>query len=1206
MTEPFDFEAFFQDQLHVPIIENIKEPIPVSSITKEKESEMMRQYLNYNKLTQQHLDVYNQFTKNIANIIMSKTITLKDGRVITFDQVEIKKPTYKEKNTEYVLTPSYSRSHFLTYDAEVSANLIIKRNNSIIYTNKNRILIYRLPVMLFSNLCHLENKTNQELVELGEDPIEQGGYFIVEGREFILMLEEKLSTNRIFIMNSSPKIREYSTALKLTTNTSKGTALNELIYKTQDLKNILKYSFQSLRKKSDKTKPDKFGETKKMNVIYVFQLFSIVHLNSTYCYEVNDIIDLIKPYLINVKSLHYLYPSLSALSQMKPITAAEVLMKKIGKGNLSENEKREAMVNELKTVLEHMDDIEAEQGESKEEYEYRIIKLKVNLLAIMVAKYLDYLGGFTPLDDRDDWGNKRVEGPGRKMEHLTKQAWNKAIKDINDKSLRDDIKNEQIEQIFHGINGQGVSVIITKNFRDAFTSTKWGIKGQNQKNNATQSLVRDNLLATLSHINTINVNIQRTDKNSTIRLAQSNQYRYVCYVKTPEGSSCGLVKNLTITSKLSLNRGIQGDHIIGTYLSTTVDKTVTNQHIVLLNGKFMGWCQGEETRQILLDARRKGEIYYDTSLYIDDRYLIIDVSPSRLLSPVLIVDPESQQLVIDVKNITDLTPENLIEQGAMEYISALEERNLKIAMDVNHLKKSTKPFTHCEMSGRAALGVAADMIPFMQHNQAPRNTYQSSMGTQALSIPHLNHKGRFDGTIKILESPTPPIVKTSMYDQLGLTERGMGQNVIVAFMAYPGTEEDAFIFNKASIDRGLFRMVKYFTIRGAVKISDRNVKAYFAKPMTKTPEEAKRYQNINENGLPIIGSFIDEHQCVIGIIKEKNGIKQNASIYTNQGEQGVVEDVSIHSTLTDHVVTVKLSTTRTPKKGWKFAARSAQKGTIGLILESHQLPFEESTGIVPDIIVNTSVIPSRMTVSYLLELIAGKAAAMYGETVDASAFQPVDLDKYKQMLRDVGLNSNGYSRLRSGETGEKIDADIYMGVIYFQALKHQPEDKATVRNKGSYSSTTHQPVKGRQNGGGLRIGGMEVDTFLAHGASSIVKERLCNVSDVYKMAECKGCGTPATFNSITKEFECSQCELSNAVKVTIPYVYKYLRQLLGVMSVKVSHKFDTTLDVDEEIKEEEEEEEDVESDEFSVSSSESEKEYSEEEEDQNDEFDDEF
>ncbi|HSW76914.1 MAG TPA: hypothetical protein VLG50_07700 [Candidatus Saccharimonadales bacterium] len=1839
MADQFDFDEFFETQITLPPINTdvVAKTFPIEHITttlyKKREGELMETYLKYNSLTQQHIDVYNQFLTRISNIISAKEIILDDGRRVRFENLNFDKPFYKVKNEQKrILYPQYARSEHLTYDAELTANLIIRKNDKIIYTSKNRILLMKMPVMLFSMLCHLENKTAQELIELGEDPIEQGGYFIIEGVEKIIMLEEKLSTNRMFIMPAPTKIKKYATTIRLITNTSKGTLLNELIFNNNK---TMKYSIQYLRKKNLK-KGEQFEKTKKINVIFIYQLFSEMYLNKTYCYKIDDIKNLIRIYLINSRSLdhfHHTVSEIDLLNHNKPksITPMDVLLKKANQTNLSDVDKKEFVKNLLKSIFEH-DDIDPFEGEKDENYKIRIIKTKITLLSIMVAKFLDYLSGEIQLDNRDDWANKRVEGPGRKMEQLTRIAWNKVTKNIVDNMLRENMNNEEIEKVYHS---NVANDAMNKIFRDSFINSKWGPKGGNQKNNVTQTLVRDNMFATLSHINTINVNIQRTDKKIDLRLEQSSQYRYICYVKTPEGSNCyhintgillkngdvkcigdlkngdevmtinpltleqspskifnhfiksteeygcpvfkittlngreiiatddhpfltqrgmvmlkdldikndklviypgvkplphivdqrtivldenivrkrlqdminssaiekaivrlkeksllplynddyklpiiariagftladgsititkqktpmisycfgcqydgylffedlrnlgfdeqfklkyrqnlvkskrrqtaslnstwhtqptnllaylmlsldlmygkrvekeskpvpdwvmngsilvkrefvagfqggdgskiyakkrkgkvnaynvkfphtvnnkcpehlsslimffnqlvdiftelkikvsnikhkliyedryevkinfsstndniinymdtvgyrycvdkstfsyhiseylkykqnkieernqlksqilnltnegynpseiskklvssileytglgntlapkdtmglkewlnitssnnncvfmpiksiepeqncmvadfttlsdnhsmvadgfvasncGLLKNIALTTRLSLDRGIEGDRIIQNYITTTMDKTTSNKHILMLNGKYIGWCNGEELRSKLITLRRQGSIYYDTSFYIDSQFLYIDASPSRLISPVLIVDEKSQRLILDMKDIQDLNPENLIQQGAMEYISAWEEKNLKIAEDVEHLLKrkhlldglnqdelslfllKNKPYTHCEISGRAALGVAADSIPFMTYNQPARNVFQclwketpvlmsdgsrkkikdimigdevitfdpdtmvtsttkvihqyvkhtdkiiykiktksgreitatedhkfmtnqgwcevrnmnmktllvmyldchyvyetidcvrkidnvdiadittesenhsfiagggfcvhnSSMITQAVSNYHLNYKSRFDGTVKVLESPTPPIVKTAIYDTLGLAQRGMGQNVIVAFMAYPGTEEDAFIFNQGSIDRGLFRMVKYFNYDGKVRISDPNVKSYFGKPQLNPGENEDTYQHINMHGLPIIGSYIKAGQCVIGIIKEKDGVKYNRSIYLNYGDEGIVDDVRFHETDVYEIISVKLHVTRIPEKGDKYAARMAQKGTIGNIKPYHAMPFSVKSGITPDIIVNTTVIPSRMTISYLMEMLAGKAAAYYGETIDGSAFQDVDFDIIKQKLKDVGFNPYGYEILRDGETGKLLDVEIFMGVVYMQALKHQPVDKMSVRSVGTITSMTQQPVKGRPRGGGLRFGGMEVDTLIAHGSSAAIKERLCDVSDKYKMAICKPCGTTAVYNDILKLYECPVCNANDVRKVTLPYSLKYHNHIANAMAFNITPKLGQEkhkmveekeeVEKVEEVKEEEEEEEEEE------------------------------
>ena len=994
----FDFENFFVNQL-VPVA---SKKVDLYQPKKENEQIIMDNYLAFNKTSQQHIDVFNQFIKKSANIISSKIITLDNGRTIHFENLQCTKPIYinHKNNTEHDLTPQIAREKEMTYASEWTVDLVIKINNKVVFTSKNRIPIVKIPVMLHSNLCHLEGKTSSELIALGEDPIEQGGYFIVSGVEKIIMLEEKLSTNRIFIMPSSPKVnKKYRTNIRLTTNTSKGTAVNELIF---NVNNVMKYSFQSLHKKKEPEKNEKFEKTKKLNVIYVFQLFSMLYFNDTYTND--DIMNLIKPYLIKPSSIKFLYSSMAAVSAINmgkdPVSGYDILIRKMMIENLSDQEKLTKVKLLFREIYEHLYDIDPYDGEKVKAYELRIVKTKINLLALMVAQYLDYLAGVIPLDDRDDWANKRVEGPGRKMEQLLRSSWNKVLKDIEMNKLRKDMDNNSIETAFRGHEPHDK---INKIFNECFINSKWGLKQSNQKNNATQTLSRDNIMASLSHINTINVNIQRTDKDIAKRMVQYSQAGYVSYIKTPESDQCGFVKNIAQTTKLSLDRGVDGDRIIWLVISDLVtDRDISHTHIVMLNGKMVGWCEGWHVRDVLIQARRRGEIYYDTSLFINNQFLYIDASPSRLIRPLLIVK-DGKLLTDDAKS---LDPDDLIQSGAMEFVSAWEEKNLKVAENYDALierynlvknlseeeliafEQLNRPFTHCEISPRAAFGIADEFIPLPQHNQAPRNMYQSGMGTQAVSSYHLNYKSRFDGTQKILESPVPPIVRTATSQLLGIAERGMGQNVIIAIMAMPKTEEDSFILNQGSIDRGLFRMVKEFTVDGKIKLTDPNVHAHFGKPALQPDDKPDKYDHINESGLPIMNSYITEGQCVIGIIKEKSdGKKVSASVFLGPGERGRVTQVLISEQPTTKTVRVKLTVTRLPKVGDKYAARQSQKGTIGNIWPAADMPFEEDTGMVPDMIMNPAAIPSRMTISLILEMIAGKQAAYFGETVDASAFQ---------------------------------------------------------------------------------------------------------------------------------------------------------------------------------------------------------------------------
>ena len=1269
----FDFEGFLKSQI-VLASEDINREIEEKALeyfdVGDKKN-IINEYLKFNKLTQQHIDVYNNFIKKASNIICSKVIDIGDGRKIYFEDLKFEKPMYQYENTRRKLFPMHARRAHKNYESEWSVQVVIKQNNKEVFRSPDHMCIARIPVMLFSMLCHLENMTDEELIEIGEDPLEYGGYFIVGGTELIILLEEKLSTNRMFIMNSTGDIKDYNTTLKITTDTLKGTRLDELIFNTS---NVMKYSIQYLKKANDDKKKSNYKRTKKINVIYVFQLLSEFYLDGEFCSSIDEITDLIRKFVTNPKSMDALLETIAATrSKNNPFTAKEVLSKKI-KGNLSIDVQTEDIMAILKNVLEHLEDLSPLDGESLQAYTKRIVKLKVNQLAIMVASYADYLAGFRELDDRDHWANKRVEGPGRKKAQLLRNSLNKTVADIS-KLLDKTMSNEQLYKI---INDGTICKNISKYFNDSMKNSKWGIKGGKLQNNATQILNRDNMFATWSHINTINVNIQRTDKNKKIRQIPPNQLRKVGYIKSPEGSNCifiqtpvvradgrttslgelrdgdvvltidpvtlqqspsiiknhfiksteeygkpvlkiivengkevvctddhpfltqlgwilakdltiekhkivmyqpidntydgsncvlmpiqkiephphcmvadfttesdnhsfiansfcvhncGLVKPLAITTRISLDRGIEGDRVILMYITYTEEETVQNQHIFILNGKYIGWVDGSLTRDTLISARRNGNIYYDTSFYIDEKYLYADSSPSRLVSPVLIVDKVSQKLVMDLKNITDISPENMIKEGAMEYISAWEEINCKVATDYKTLHKKTveitrsklayqkakklykdskgdknmeqykeeylkkrsnyrsllksKLYTHCDMSGRTGFGVAADTTPFTHHNEGPRNVYQSGMITQAISVPHINYRQRFDNMMKILESPATPIVKTDMYDILGLTERGIGQNVVIAVAAADNTEEDSILFNQGAIDRGLFRIVKYFTVQGQIKISDPIIKSYYGNPAKHGLPYDKKYKNLNEHGLPIIGSYLDEQDCVIGIIKEKNGIKHDDSIYLNYGEKGIVDDIIYHETDTHEIITVKIRHTRIPSNGDKYAARYSQKGTIRIVDEL-DMPFVEATGVVPDVMINVTVFPSRKTVSYFYEIITGKAAALSGDTVDATAFEDVDMDKWNDILEKHGYSKKGTERMRDGKTGHAIQTDIYIGVAYIQALKHQPQDKIGVRSQGPICSTTHAAVKGRFKNGGLRL------TLSASVMSKIIASQRCS------------------------------------------------------------------------------------------------------------------
>lgn len=597
--------------------------------------------------------------------------------------------------------------------------------------------------------------------------------------------------------------------------------------------------------------------------------------------------------------------------------------------------------------------------------------------------------------------------------------------------------------------------------------------------------------------------------------------------------NCGILKNMAITTRLTLDQRDSRivEFVKGRYLDSP---TPDIRGKLIINGRFYGFCEVNALADDLRKLRRtKDSLPWGTSITVKGDILEIYTDASRPIRPLAIVDKEKQELMIDILGLRGASFEELVDKGAVEYLDPSEQEWIKLASSVasirmreDSIKESAeycerleadievaknngvsdeemqkllndlneanaarddasrkKPYTHCELDPTAQFGIAASLIPYLNHNQAPRNVYEASMIKQALAYPHSNHLGRMrDGKVKVLAFPTQPFFQTIFEKEYGLDKAPIGDTLVVMFGTYLGyNQEDAFILNKTSIELGKFRNIKYFTKTITVESKDSIIEE-LGIPKLKEGEDPLRYAHLTRQGLPMIGSSLKQGDCVIGKIQHNRdtGEDANLSEFMMVGEEGTVDSVyvssidgsSINNTgqprKTDITVTVKLRVFRIPTIGDKFAPRNAQKGTIGLIVPEEDLPFSELAGRKPDIIVNPHCLPSRMTLSYIMELIGTKGAAFKGDYVDATAFRPFDLDEFRMTLRDRGYDDLGYETMYSGMSGRRIQGQIYMGPCYWQELKHHVRDKIQMRSRGSYNTKTHQPPGGRARGGGIR------------------------------------------------------------------------------------------------------------------------------------------
>ena len=582
-----------------------------------------------------------------------------------------------------------------------------------------------------------------------------------------------------------------------------------------------------------------------------------------------------------------------------------------------------------------------------------------------------------------------------------------------------------------------------------------------------------------------------------------------------------------------------------------------NKTKIYINGELLGYCEDPVNfTQEMREKRRNGEVSHEMNItyYEDNDEIYIFNDPGRARRPLIIVEDGVPLLREEHMNKVangKLKWDDLINSGLIEYLDAEEEENSYIAMNFADLNDE---HTHLEIDPATMLGICAGIIPFSDHNSSPRNTMEAGMTKQALGLYVSNYALRTDTRAHLLHHPQTPIVKTRIIDSTNYDLRPSGQNFVVALMSYEGYNmEDAMVINKGSLERGLARSSFFRAYDTSEKryaggqvdkfeVPDKNIKGYRS-------EEA--YRNLDEDGVVNPESYVESGDVLIGKTSPPRFLEENfesgltekrreTSVTVRHGEKGIVDAVLLSETVEgSRLAKIRVRDTRQPEFGDKFASRHGQKGVVGLILSPEDVPFTEF-GVVPDLIVNPHAIPSRMSIGQVLEMVAGKAGCLEGQRVDATPFNQTLEDEIKQQLIDNGFESAGCESLYSGVTGERIDAEIFVGVAYYQKLHHMTTDKVYARSRGPVQVLTRQPTEGRAREGGLRFGEMERDCLIAHGAALTLKERLLDESDKYEAIVCDNCGMLAVFDKNRNKKYCPICGDVETYPVEISYAFKLL------------------------------------------------------------------
>ncbi len=1113
----------------------------MAEIDKEELLLLQKSFFKEKGLVRQHLDSYNEFidhglqqmidTVGEINIELPENpYKIKLGQAWIIDpQTRISGPYVTEVDgTKHEIFPTEARFRDLSYVAPIAVEMtpIIDGREQ----DTELVLIGDIPVMLKSKLCVLSQLQQEELVLHGEDPKDPGGYFIINGSERVTVALEDLAANRILVDIDTRGAHP--------------------VYQAKIFSTTVGFRARiELRLKSD-------------GAIYVTipgvpsEIPFIIVMRALGLESDKEIAETISPDQLMQNMLELSFEKAAGVETIKE--ALEYIGNRVAHGQVLEYRLQRAQNILDRNFLPHLD----RQPENRMD--------KAIFLGEMACRVIELKLRRRTTDDKDHFKNKRLKLAGPLLSDLFRVAFRNLCRDIKYQLERMGFKRQMIT-----VSAAVRPGIISDRLQHALATGNWG-RG---RVGITQLLDRTNLVSTLSHLRRLQSPLSRSQPNFEARDLHPTHWGRLCPNETPEGSNCGLVKNLALSACISVAVSVdavrQAIYALGVLPTQDANRELRAAGSkIFINGSIMGYHpHPEELVSELRNKRRRGEVsleinvaHFKTLGGRDE--VCINCDEGRVRRPLIIVEngvPKLQPEHIDKIRSGEWSWEDLVKNAVMEYIDAEEEENVYVALSLDEISPK---HTHVEISAYTILGICASLIPYPEHNQSPRNSYEAAMAKQALGVYATNFIYRVDSRSHILHYPQIPIVNTKPMEILGYNQRPSGQNCVVAVISFEGYNmEDALIFNKASIERGLGRSTFYRIYEAECRQYLGGLKDRFLIPKAgiRGFRGEQYYRLLEPDGVVSLEANTIGGDVLIGrtspprFLEEykefevKGPSMRDTSVDVRQSEVGIVDDVFItESNEGNKLVKVKLRNQRIPELGDKFASRHGQKGVIGMIIPQEDMPFTE-TGIVPDIVINPHAIPSRMTIGQFLESMAGKMAAGRGRTADGTPFVSEKSGDIKQILIDCGFSHTGREVFYSGTTGEKFAADIFIGVVYYQKLHHMVSDKVHARARGQVQMLTRQPTEGRARGGGLRFGEMERDCLIGHGAAMLLRDRLLEESDKYLLYICENCGYIAYYDIKQRAYVCRICEEGGQVSpIVISYAFKLLLQEL--MSLCVAPK----------------------------------------------------
>ncbi|XP_033762318.1 DNA-directed RNA polymerase I subunit RPA2-like [Pecten maximus] len=1115
------------------------------------------QHLPLQELTKPHVESFNFFLKEglptaVKNIPTTE-FALPNGDRVRFKLLDatLYQPRVSQGN-HFAVTqkvyPAECRERGVTYKGGLIIQLLWSVNDNISGTLEKEI--GSIPIMVKSDGCNLSKLNPAELIKRGEEAEEMGGYFVVNGLEKVV---------RMLVM---PR-RNYPTCMTRPSWKNRGKQYTEfgvsircVLDDQSGITNILHYLSNGMATLS-------FTYNKEMFFVpVVFILKALVKVTDKYIYD-----ELIQG---KEEDSYYKGCIVGMLRQVQDegLLTQSSIMKLIGERFRIKLDLPVwyTDVDVANYLLKHCIAIHLESNTDK-----------FNLLLYMTRKLFTFARGECAEESPDNTMYQEVLLSGHLFSMVVKEKihdWVRNLRMQVEKEAKVKEKNGQKYNVDEGSlqNSSRRVSTITRPVEYLMTTgnliSRTGL-GLMQMSGLTIVADKLNFLRYISHFRCIHRGSFFAEMRTTaVRKMLPESWGFICPVHTPDGTPCGLMNHMTALCQI-VNKLYSNIHL---------PKLLCSLGVTPLDAPPLG--KYNDNYQVIVDGKIIGNIHSSLAESVAQKIRVMKVEGLNKVPPVTEVGfvPRTEfasqypGLYIFTTPARMMRPVRNLSLKKNEMIGTFEQVYMDISLNDEETHLNQKKVTHQELTEMAMLSTVACLTPFSDFNQSPRNIYQCQMGKQTMGTPCHALTHRSDNKLYRIQTPQTPMVRPYMYDYYNIDEYPVGTNAVVAVISYTGYDmEDAMILNKSSFERGF----GHATIHKAEIISlaekdntsrGQNTNLVFGCKGDQKHAEGK----LDSDGLPCVGSYLQDGDPYYSYVNLQTG-ETRVEFYKN-AEPAHVDYIKILGndlgTSELNKVCIGLRIKRNPIIGDKFASRHGQKGICSMLWPVENMPFTES-GMTPDILFNPHGFPSRMTIGMMIESMAGKSAASHGLCHDATPFkfsedQPA-INYFGDILTKAGYNYYGTERMYSGSSGLELEADIFIGVVYYQRLRHMVSDKFQVRSTGPVDQLTHQPVKGRKRGGGIRFGEMERDGMIAHGTAFLLQDRLLNCSDKSMVHVCTECGSmlspllerpvaavAAVTSEMRRKWTCMLCKRSDTIQViTVPFVFRYLVAELAAINIKV-------------------------------------------------------